>query len=77
MRNVTVRYFVKKVALPPQIYPVSSASIALWTLDNLIIPLWQVQGSPAEINDLLTHVTCTQYVSSDCSLSSVPLALLQ
>lgn len=50
-RNVTVRYFVKKAAPPPQIYPVSSASGALWTLDHLIIPLWQVQGPPVETND--------------------------
>lgn len=77
MRNETVRYFVKKAPPPPQIYPESSASVALWTLDHLIIPLWQVQGPPVETNDLLTPVTCTQYVSSDCSLSSVPLALLQ
>lgn len=44
MRDVTVRHFVKEAAPSPQIYPVSSASVALWTLDNLIIPLWQVQG---------------------------------
>lgn len=77
MRNVIVRYFVKKATPPPQIYPVSSVSVALWTLDHLIIPLWQVQGPSLETNDLLTRVTCIQYVSSDCSLSSVLLALLQ
>lgn len=77
MRNGIVRCFMKKAAPPPQTYPMSSVSVALWTLDHLIIPLWQVQGPPVETNDLLTPVTCIQYVSSDCSLSSIPLALLQ
>lgn len=77
MRNVIGRYFVKKATPPSQIYPVSSVPVVLRTLDHLIIPLWQVQGPPLVTNDLLTHVTCIQYVSSDCSLSSIPWALLQ